>query len=107
METPKGFSETKKDLGELQKTAVDAARDLGSTAAVHAEKARDQLSDLASDFQQEAPDQLNRVRASFGEVVKSGLDYVAAKPATSLGIAAGIGVIIGLIACASCRCDRD
>jgi ElaB/YqjD/DUF883 family membrane-anchored ribosome-binding protein len=103
METPNAFPETKKDLNEIKKTATDAGRDLASTASVHAEKAKSQLSDLSSHFQQEAPDQLNQVRASFGEVVKSGLEYVSAKPVQSLGIALGIGLIIGFLGRSSSR----
>jgi ElaB/YqjD/DUF883 family membrane-anchored ribosome-binding protein len=107
METPQGFSETKKNIGELQDTAVDAAQDLMSTAAVHAGKARDQVSNLACHFQDEAPEQLNRVRASLGEAIQSGLDYVSEKPAVSLAVAIGAGLLIGLLMRSGGNSDRD
>jgi ElaB/YqjD/DUF883 family membrane-anchored ribosome-binding protein len=97
METPKSFSETKSDLNDLKKTATDASRDLGSTAAVHAEKAKGQASDLVRHFQEEAPAQLSQVRASFEDVVKSSLEYVSARPATSMMVVLGLGLFIGFL----------
>lgn len=104
METPK-FSETKNDLNDLRKTAVDAARDIGSTAAVHADKVKSQASDLVSHFQEEAPAQLSQVRASFEDVLKSGFEYVSARPASSLLVALGVGVAIGFLARTNCARD--
>ena len=104
METPK-FPETKKDVNELKKTAVDAARDIGSTAAVHADKAKSQACDLVSHFQEEAPAQINQVRASFNDVLQSGLEYVSARPAQSLMVAIGVGVAIGFLSRSSCTRD--
>jgi ElaB/YqjD/DUF883 family membrane-anchored ribosome-binding protein len=99
------FPETKNDINELKKTVTDASHDLASTAAVHAQKAKAHVSDLATHFQEEAPDQLNQVRTSLAEVVKSGLEYVSAKPAYSLGIALGVGVLIGLLSRSSSSRD--
>ena len=105
--SPQGFDGTKGDLNDLKQTATDAARDLGSTASVHAAKAKEQLSSLRSHFQEEAADQLNQVRTSFNDVLQSGRDYVAAQPAKSLGIAVGIGIIIGFLARPGCSRSRD
>jgi ElaB/YqjD/DUF883 family membrane-anchored ribosome-binding protein len=91
------FPETRKTLTELKDTVVDASRDLKSTAAVHAEKVKSQLSDLADNVQEETPDQLNLVRNGLMDVVTSGLELVSARPAASIGIALGIGLIIGFL----------
>jgi ElaB/YqjD/DUF883 family membrane-anchored ribosome-binding protein len=104
METPK-FSETKNDINELKKTAVDASRDIGKTAAVHVEKAKDQASDFVRHFQEEAPAQLSQVRSSFNEVLKSGFEYVSARPATSLLAVLSVGLVIGFLS--RSRCARD
>lgn len=102
-----GFEGTKGDVNDLKQTASDAARDLGSTASVHAAKAKEQLSSLRSHFQEETTDHLNQVRTSFNDVLQSGFDYVAAKPATSLGVAVGIGVLIGFLARSGCSRSDD
>ena len=104
MEIPK-FSETKNDINELKKTAVDASQDIGSTAAVHVEKAKGQASDFVRHFQEEAPAQLSQVKASFNDVLKSGFEYVSARPASSVVIALGVGLFIGFLSRSSCSRD--
>jgi len=104
METPK-FSETKNDLNELKKTTIDASRDISSTASVHAEKAKDQASNLVRHFQEEAPAQFDQVRASINDVLHSGLEYVSARPASSLMVALGVGVVIGFLTRSNCSRD--
>ena len=107
MENPGAFSESKKDLNELEKTATDATRDISNTASVYAKKAKGQISDLADHVRQETPNQLNQIRASFVEVVKLGMQCVSAKPASSLGFALGVGLVIGFLVRANCNCERD
>jgi ElaB/YqjD/DUF883 family membrane-anchored ribosome-binding protein len=97
METPKSFAQTKSDLNELKNTGVDASQDLGSTASVHAEQAKGQAADFVRHFQEEAPAQLSQVRASLDDIVKSGLEYVSARPASGLMVALGVGLFIGFV----------
>src|SRR5271156_6274746 len=62
-ETPNSsFPATRQDLSNLKQTAVDAARDLGSTASVHAAKAQGNLKELASHAREESGDHLDQVK---------------------------------------------
>jgi hypothetical protein len=47
-DTTSSFPETRRDVGNLKNTAVEAAKDLASTATTHANKAKGQVQDLAS-----------------------------------------------------------
>jgi ElaB/YqjD/DUF883 family membrane-anchored ribosome-binding protein len=68
------FPETRRDVGQLKQTAVDAAKDLASTASTHVNKARGQVQDLAS----------------------AAREYVLARPLTCLGVALAAGILFGL-----------
>ncbi len=93
-ETP--FPSTRQDVSNLKQTAVDAANDLGSTAAAHASKAKGQLRDLAGHAQEESADQLNQLRSQVNDFSGTARDYVSTRPLTCLGIALAVGFLFGL-----------
>jgi ElaB/YqjD/DUF883 family membrane-anchored ribosome-binding protein len=96
MQTETTFPNTRQDIEKLKQTTVDAAKDLGSTAAVHAQKARGQLGELAGHAKDEAADQLNRAQGTFNDLALATRDYVTARPVTSLAVAFGVGLLVGL-----------
>lgn len=97
------FPETRKDVSNLKDTAVDAAKDLASTASTHVNKARGQVQDLASHAQNEAYDQLGQFKGKAGDLVETAREYVLARPLTCLGTALAVGFLFGL----SRRGSRD
>lgn len=89
------FPQTRQDLSNLKKTAVDAAKDIGSTASVHAKKAQSNLRDLASHAQEESGQHLDQVKvglANFSNLIR---DYVVARPFASIGTALAVGFLFG------------
>lgn len=97
------FPETRRDVSKLKDTAVDAAKDLASTASTHVNKARGQVQDLASHAQSEAFDQVGQFQGKATDLANAARDYVLARPLTCLGIALGVGILFGL----SRRASRD
>jgi ElaB/YqjD/DUF883 family membrane-anchored ribosome-binding protein len=97
------FPESTRDVGNLKQTAVDAARDLASTATSHASKAKGQLQDLAGHAQDEAYAQVDQVKGKVSDLSEVARDYVLARPLTSLGVALAVGFLFGL----SRRGSRD
>jgi ElaB/YqjD/DUF883 family membrane-anchored ribosome-binding protein len=97
------FPETRRDVDNLKQTAVDAAKDLTSTASAHVSKARGQVHDLAEHAQSEAYDQVGQVKGQISDLAQAARDYVLARPLTSLGTALAIGFLFGL----SRRGSRD
>jgi ElaB/YqjD/DUF883 family membrane-anchored ribosome-binding protein len=97
------FPETRRDVNNLKNTAVDAAKDLASTASTHANKARGQVQDLASHAQDEAYDQVGQLKGKAGELVETARDFVLARPLACLGTALAVGILFGL----SRRGSRD
>ena len=97
------FPETRRDVGQLKQTAVDAAKDLASTASTHANKAKGQVQDLASHAQNEAFDQYGQLKGKAGDLLETARDYVLARPLTALGVALAVGIVFGL----SRRGSRD
>lgn len=95
MQTMNTFPNTRQDLENLKQTTVDAAKDIGSTASVHAQKARAQMGELAGHAREEAIDQVNRAQGGFTEVVASARDYIAARPLASVGVVLGVGIVVG------------
>ena len=90
------FSQTRQDLSNLKQTAVDAARDLGSTATVHAQKAQSNLKALASHAQSEGGNQLGQVQATLNEFGETIRDYVTARPFVTIGAVLAVGFLLGL-----------
>jgi len=90
------FPATARDVSNLKQTATDAVNDLGSTAAVHASKAKSQFRDLSGHFQEEGGEQLMQVRTKLEDVVASARNYAAARPLTCIGIALAVGLLVGL-----------
>ncbi len=90
------FPETRRDVGNLKSTAVEAAKDLASTATTHVNKAKGQVQDLASHAQSEAGDQIGQLRGQATDLVEAARDYVLERPLTCLGVALAFGFIIGL-----------
>lgn len=90
------FPETRRDVGNLKTTAVEAAKDLASTATTHVNKAKGQVQDLANHAQSEAGDQLGQLRGQAGDLADAARDYVLARPLTCLGIALAAGFLVGV-----------
>ncbi len=90
------FPESQRDISRLRQTATDAASDLSSTIAVHSDKARGQIHDLAGHVHEESGQQLARIKERFNDLTVVTRDYVADNPLTCLAAAFGIGLLIGL-----------
>lgn len=90
------FPETRKDVSNLKNTAVDAAKDLASTASTHVNKARGQVEDLAAHAQNEARDQFGQFKGQATDLLDAARDYVLARPLTCLGTALAVGFLFGL-----------
>jgi ElaB/YqjD/DUF883 family membrane-anchored ribosome-binding protein len=90
------FPETRRDVGQLKQTAVDAAKDLASTASTHVNKARSQVQDLAAHAQGEAYDQVGQLQGKVGDLADAAREYVLARPLTCLGTALAVGFLFGL-----------
>jgi len=89
------FPQTRQDLSNLKKTAVDAAKDIGSTASVHAKTAQGHLQDLASHAQEEGGQQLDQVKVTLNDLGEKLRDYAASRPFASIGVALAIGFLLG------------
>jgi ElaB/YqjD/DUF883 family membrane-anchored ribosome-binding protein len=90
------FPTSRQDVSNLKKTAIDAARDLSSTASVHAEKAKGQLKELAVHAQEEGGAHLNDVKGKLADVANSAREYVLARPLACVGVALAVGFLIGV-----------
>lgn len=90
------FPATRQDLSNLKQTAVDAAKDLRSTAAVHAATARGQLQDLAGHAQEESGAHLDQVKVKFSDLLGSARDFAAERPLACIGTALAVGFLVGL-----------
>ena len=90
------FAATRQDLTNLKATAIDAAKDLSSTAAVHAEKAKGQLKELAGHARQETGEHVDQVKVHLDDVANTVRGYIAERPLAAVGIALGVGFLIGL-----------
>jgi ElaB/YqjD/DUF883 family membrane-anchored ribosome-binding protein len=64
------FPATRQDASDLKKTAVDAAKDLGSTAAVHAEKAKQTAVDAAKDIGSTASTHIERAKQTATDAAR-------------------------------------
>jgi ElaB/YqjD/DUF883 family membrane-anchored ribosome-binding protein len=96
-ETPRpSFPATQQDVSNLKQTATDAMNDLGSTASVHAFKARNQVKDLVGHLQDEGGEQLNQAKKKLLNVVDSARDYASERPLVCIGVALAVGFLIGL-----------
>jgi ElaB/YqjD/DUF883 family membrane-anchored ribosome-binding protein len=90
------FPQTRQDLSNLKQTAVDAAKDLGSTATTHAKRAQSHLEDLAVHAQEEGAQQVDQAKVRLADVGGKVLDYVTANPLASIGVALAIGFLVGV-----------
>ena len=90
------FPESQRDISRLKQTATDAASDLSSTVAVHSDKARGQLHDLAGHVQEEGGQQLERVKERLNDLVGATRGYVSDHPLACLSAAFAIGLLIGI-----------
>ncbi len=89
------FPSSRQDVSNLKKTAVEAVRDLKSTASVHAKKAKGHLQELAGHAREEGGAQLNEVKGKLADLADSARDYVSARPLACVGIALVVGLLIG------------
>jgi ElaB/YqjD/DUF883 family membrane-anchored ribosome-binding protein len=90
------FPASRDDVSQLRQTAMDAASDLGSTAAVHASKAKSHLKDLAGHVQEEGGEQIDQFRGTVSDLVATARDYVTERPLVCIGAALAVGLLIGL-----------
>ena len=90
------LDKAKGHVAELKTTAVEAAKDLKSTATSHAEKAKGQLRDLGTHAKDEGTEQLKQVRGQFDDLTDSARSYISARPLVAVGVAVGVGFLIGL-----------
>lgn len=81
-----GIDTLKSDVGGLARTAADAAR---SGVAELKQGARDAVGT--------AKDKLDDVKASAADTAESMMSVIARNPLASVGIAAGVGLLVGLI----------
>jgi ElaB/YqjD/DUF883 family membrane-anchored ribosome-binding protein len=95
MQTNTSFPNTRQDIENLKQTTLEAAKDIGNTASVHAQKARTQVRELASHAKEETLDQLNRAQGSFSEILDSVQNYISARPLASIAVAFGVGLVLG------------
>lgn len=89
------FPATRQDISKLKDTAKQAAQDLRSTAAEHAEKTRGQLSDLATHAQQEGAQQVEQMKGQMSDLADAFREYASARPLATLGIAFAVGFLFG------------
>jgi ElaB/YqjD/DUF883 family membrane-anchored ribosome-binding protein len=101
--TPSAFPESRRDVENLKKTAVDAAQDLKSTATAHVSKARGQVQDLVGHAQTEASAQVDQVKGKAADLVEAARQYVLDRPLAGIGTAFALGFFFGL----SRRGSRD
>jgi ElaB/YqjD/DUF883 family membrane-anchored ribosome-binding protein len=90
------FPESRRDGSNLKQTAVDAAKDLTSTATAHVSKARGQIQDLAGHAQDEAYAQVDQVKGKVSDLAEAARAYVLARPLASLATALTVGFLFGL-----------
>jgi ElaB/YqjD/DUF883 family membrane-anchored ribosome-binding protein len=96
-EINESFPQTRQDISNLKQTAVDAAKDIGSTATVHAKKAQSNLKELASHAKEESGDHLNQVKSGFADLADQFRDYVVERPLATVGTALAIGFVLGFL----------
>jgi ElaB/YqjD/DUF883 family membrane-anchored ribosome-binding protein len=97
------FPATQQDVSNLKQTATDAVNDLGSTASVHASKARSQIKDLVGHFQDESGEHFNQAKGKLSDVVNSARNYASERPLACIGVALAVGFLFGLSRRASSR----
>ena len=90
------FPATQQDVSNLKETATDPMKDLGSTASVHAFKAKSQVKDLVGHFQDEGGEQLDKAKGKLLDVVNSVRDYACERPFVCIGGCLAVGFLIGL-----------
>jgi len=63
--------------------------------------AKDAMSDLAGEVKSYAADRLGKVKSQAGDKLRGAtdslIDYVQQNPYTALGIAAGVGLMLGIM----------
>jgi ElaB/YqjD/DUF883 family membrane-anchored ribosome-binding protein len=96
-ETTTPFPQTRQDLSNLKSTAVDAAKDIGSTAAVHADKVKGNLKSIAESAQIETGEHIDQAKSALNDLGKAAGDYVASRPLASIGIALAVGFLFAKI----------
>ena len=90
------FPASQEDISKLKQTATDAISDLGSTAAVHASKARAQVKDLAGHIQEESGEHLDQIKGKLSDLVFLARDFAAERPLTCIGAALFVGFLFGV-----------
>jgi len=96
-ETTTPFPQTRQDLSKLKDTAVDAAKDIGSTAAVHADKVKGNLKSITESAQIEAGEHIDQAKNALNDLGKAAGDYVSSRPLASIGLAFAVGFLFAKI----------
>jgi ElaB/YqjD/DUF883 family membrane-anchored ribosome-binding protein len=96
-ETTTPFPQTRQDLSKLKETAVDATKDIGSTAAVHADKVKGNLKSISESAQIEASEHLDQAKSALTDVTQAASDYIASRPLASIGVALAVGFLFAKI----------
>lgn len=78
------------DIGSLTQTMADLGRAKGDAAAASVKSA-------ASDARDKAADQVETARLQALELQGHANDFIRNQPATALGIAAGLGFLVGFL----------
>ncbi len=91
------FPQTRQDLSKLKETAVDAAKDIGSTAAVHADKVKGNLKSIAESAQIEAGEHVDQAKSVLNDLAQAAGDYVTSRPLASIGLAFFVGFLFAKI----------
>jgi ElaB/YqjD/DUF883 family membrane-anchored ribosome-binding protein len=94
-ESTTAFPQTRQELSNLKNTAVDAAKDLGSTASVHAQKVQGNLKDIAANAKEEGSAQLDQAKTTLFDLSMVARDYVGARPLACVGVAFAVGFLVG------------
>jgi ElaB/YqjD/DUF883 family membrane-anchored ribosome-binding protein len=89
------FPKTREDLSNLQKSAVDAAGDLGSTTLSHAKTVQGQIHNLAEHAQEEGRQGIRDLGTKLEDLWQGVREYVHDRPLAVLATGAFVGFVLG------------
>jgi ElaB/YqjD/DUF883 family membrane-anchored ribosome-binding protein len=89
------FPQTRQELSNLKNTAVDAAKDIGSTASVHARKVQGNLENIADKAKSEGSEQMEQVKTNLADLGVQVRDYISQRPLAAISTALVLGFLLG------------
>lgn len=101
------FPESQQDIERLKQTATDAASDLSHTTATHATKVGENLRDSSEHAREESGVQIKQLAQQLDRLANTARTYAARRPLTCLGVAVGIGFLLGWSATRRTRDDQE